>query len=593
MVVHSPFPKRDCPATATLEETLESAENELNTTLLRAQRSLESHHDDRIREVIAHLKTAWRPFEDASRALTNRHRQQGCTNEANLLLKTRLQLRTEDVNPTIASLNAVLADLGQDACSSIHATSSVYQLGVNDGSLSIPVGTDRVQEKETHGLAAKLARLDIHNMQTIQETNDRATGSGENTPGATPGDPRVSGSGNEWNQRQSDYLRNEGGTSVYQTSRRPADAPITGGIDRRNEQREVRLDEESHVTPPAPIAREYSYIIPPNRAPEAHPGRMTLAPPNVDYGRPIIETFTQVQLRQELLRGLKEQFTGEIELYWNWKETIKSRLLEIDATDSIEIQVLRANTQGRPHEIIRDLTIAGTFSPKTVVDNIWRDLDNRYGSEIRLTNHLFGKLHSFPKIKSPSQIEDIERLRSIGRHMEASAPRCTSLEVMNYPQSQIRLWDKMPDAFIKRWRNKSANKVLPLSVLLKEIDDFITEFSDPVFAIIPSAPRVLRTELDSPPDAANSLTAGAPRRQDTHRGTQEDPRWSGPTSPGRETCVLHPNSQSHPLTKCTVFQKMGVISRRDVVQKFKLCFLCLGDHFQNRCRSGSRCEKCG
>ena len=96
--------------------------------------------------------------------------------------------------------------------------------------------------------------------------------------------------------------------------------------------------------------------------------------------------------------------------------------------------------------------------------------------------------------------------------MEASASRCASLEAMNYLQSQSLLWGKMPDPFFSRWRKKAANKNIPLSVLLNEIDDFITEFNDPVFTTIPSAPRVLRTELDPPPDAANFLTAGAPRR---------------------------------------------------------------------------------
>ena len=37
--------KRDSPATATLEAMVESAENDLNTSLLRAQRVLESCDD--------------------------------------------------------------------------------------------------------------------------------------------------------------------------------------------------------------------------------------------------------------------------------------------------------------------------------------------------------------------------------------------------------------------------------------------------------------------------------------------------------------------------------------------------------------------
>ena len=107
--------------------------------------------------------------------------------------------------------------------------------------------------------------------------------------------------------------------------------------------------------------------------------------------------------------------------------------------------------------------------------------------------------------------------------MEAFASRCASLEAMNYPQSQSRLWEKMSDPFMSRWRRKAASNMIPLSVLLNETDGLTTELSDLLFATIPSAPWVLRTEQNSPPDAANFLTAGGSGGQDIHRGTKEDP----------------------------------------------------------------------
>ena len=68
-----------------------------------------------------------------------------------------------------------------------------------------------------------------------------------------------------------------------------------------------------------------------------------------------------IQLRQELLRGFGEPFNGRIELFWSWRETITSRIKEIEASPSDELEILKANTRGEPNEIIQDFAIAGTF----------------------------------------------------------------------------------------------------------------------------------------------------------------------------------------------------------------------------------------
>ena len=97
--------KRDSSATATLEATVESVENDLNTTLLRAQRALESREDVHVQGRIEQIKTSWRKYEAANRALTIKQRQQDCKSRANILMKRTLQLRIEHANSTILALN--------------------------------------------------------------------------------------------------------------------------------------------------------------------------------------------------------------------------------------------------------------------------------------------------------------------------------------------------------------------------------------------------------------------------------------------------------------------------------------------------------
>ena len=136
--------------------------------------------------------------------------------------------------------------------------------------------------------------------------------------------------------------------------------------------------------------------------------------PNREYGRSNLDTFARIQLWQELLRGLGEPLDGRIELFWSWRETITSRIIEIDASPSDELQILKANTRGRPNGITQDFAIAGIGSPHSTVGRVWEDFEKRYSSDILISNHLFGKLDSFSKIKSPHRVREIENLHRFG-----------------------------------------------------------------------------------------------------------------------------------------------------------------------------------
>ena len=72
-----------------------------------------------------------------------------------------------------------------------------------------------------------------------------------------------------------------------------------------------------------------------------------------------------------------------------------------------ELQILKATTRGRPNEIIQYFAIAGIVSLHLTVCKVWADFEKRYGSDVLKSNHLFGKLESFPKIKSPYKIREI------------------------------------------------------------------------------------------------------------------------------------------------------------------------------------------
>ena len=108
---------------------------------------------------------------------------------------------------------------------------------------------------------------------------------------------------------------------------------------------------------------------------------LPVEPPNDEYSRSTLDAFTRTQLRLELLRGVGDPFEGDIASFWSWRANITSRINEIDPTPLDEVQILRANTRGKPLEIIKDLVVAGVESPRSTVNRIWTEFEETFGSE--------------------------------------------------------------------------------------------------------------------------------------------------------------------------------------------------------------------
>ena len=96
------------------------------------------------------------------------------------------------------------------------------------------------------------------------------------------------------------------------------------------------------------------------------------------------------------MKGYGETFEGDPECYWSWKDFISSQLDQIHATPEDSILILKANTKGRPQQTIKNAMIAGMGNPSDTLRDIWRELEEEFGSDLKISTHLFRKLEEFP-----------------------------------------------------------------------------------------------------------------------------------------------------------------------------------------------------
>ena len=260
---------------------------------------------------------------------------------------------------------------------------------------------------------------------------------------------------------------------------------------------------------------------------------------------------------------------------------------------------MTANPRGRLNEIVQDFAKAGIVSPRLTVSEDMADFEKRYGSDVQVSNHLFGNLDNFPKIRSPHRIREIESLRRIGRHISACATRCVSPQSMDYPHCEKLIWEKMSDFFIFSWRKRASNKLLPWSSLLHEIDVFIDKYSYPVFALKLISPRSLLTgyqpEHPNPSYEDRRVNSTKSHLSDREIRTNPHPNEDTRTRPGdnsNKRYILHPVNSSHSLEEYRLFGMMSIEEKCKVVESIRLFFICLGVHFAKDCRSQKTCTYC-
>ena len=315
-------------------------------------------------------------------------------------------------------------------------------------------------------------------------------------------------------------------------------------------------------------------------------------PPLADQQSSFINPLLRRQVRYDLLRGIGDPFDGTPEHFWSWRNQLSIHLAEADCGPLDTLYVMLHNTSGLPKDLVQNLINTNATDPAVTLQIAWYDLERRFGSETAIARRLLNKLDAFPKIKSPSQTVQMEGLLSLCRSIMGSMQNCSELGVLNYRSGLQRIWEKMPETFINRWRREFIRSVRnnrrtpDLTDLFQSISDFVEEHTDPNFfsgaSYVGSSPRALQT---------NAVADGSPR-------LQVDSLDQGQASPRREstrgtssTCLYH-QLPGHLINVCERFRALPLDDRRIFASKHSLCYRCLGPHMAKNCDNKTTCPLC-
>ena len=114
--------------------------------------------------------------------------------------------------------------------------------------------------------------------------------------------------------------------------------------------------------------------------------------------------------RRELIANKIEKFDDQPGNYNIWKESFQNMIRHVHITPSEELSLITEHTTKNSKNLVQQLRSAYIENPEKGVKEVWKRLDERFGSSIVVTKAHLYKLTQFPKIG----YRDAKKLQELG-----------------------------------------------------------------------------------------------------------------------------------------------------------------------------------
>ena len=334
------------------------------------------------------------------------------------------------------------------------------------------------------------------------------------------------------------------------------------------------------VQPPQPLDPTTSAFYPPNQtSPPSNPNQDSMEP------------YINFMARRELIANKIEKFDDQPGNYHVWKESFQNMIRHVKITASEELSLISEYTTKNSKRLVQQLRSAYIRNPAKGVKEIWKKLDERFGTSIVLTKAHLDKLTDFPKVgyKDPKKLQELGDLllQLECAKSDGSLPGLRILDEAMYIKPVI---SKLPGDIQGRWqrhafRYKTDHGVdyPPFEEFSKFVQNLALERNDPNLIL-----EVPEKENQHPRNSGQ-------RQRQSYRTQISDDEKSGRRNLTHDPirwCALH--EKPHPLAKCRAFRGKSLEERKNLLRKNRICFRCVASttHLAKDCRHTVKCSQC-
>ena len=262
-----------------------------------------------------------------------------------------------------------------------------------------------------------------------------------------------------------------------------------------------------------------------------------------------------------------------------------------------EINYLRTYTEGDPQRLVDNFRQRIQNDPVALLNELWRELESRFGSTAVITESLLKRLKLSADFKE-KEYAKLHRFADLCAHVQSQVEQLPGLACLNYPIAIQPIVEQLPRFLQTKWE--------------KEIVDFAERNADafPKFrnfatliirqAKLKNNPNVLAR---AKPESTAHDTPRRPTRRALKTGVDEPAAHTAPRSPeyakalvskkSEKHCAFH-DRDGHELIECKAFSAITLEERTKWIRDADLCFRCLSPGHQAKgCQKKIACSICG
>ena len=624
-MAESNMPQRNAPSIMVITSREDVAKSTLKTYMLGVSEILAFNDEKQIRNFISVLKDHHKSYSNASRTLSRWFLKNAALQRSSEIRNERLLLH-DDVEECIETLNVKLENLGHDMESILGELSTIASLkqpiaSLADSDECLLNNNDTIKNVETCSVGDEMGLVNFENntrkldqlcLNDVVQPDIDIVKLSDQLPSVKQKIseeqkcPSLTGIPNFIHQSKFGHDRKEG-----------MDVPS-------------RATNEPYLMPPhfVPFSNNHvngvpDYSDPISREPIAQPHMLheNSSAPNPVHNMPYVnetslDSTARQFLKMEIMKGFRDPFDGTSRKFWAWYGYINARMLEASMGPLDIIHALKANTKGKPNQIISNYIDTGIINPGHVLEEIWSTFKRRYGSNDQVSANLRDEMMKSPKIRSEDEIDSMEELYGLCKLICANAEKCPSLRYYFLPEGMREIWEKMPNSFVKKWQGiycdrQERGQMATFNDLLSQMLKFITRHSNPMFNKVapPRKTRVLVTDakFDRSTKEGKLFKSYSTKDENNTKDKRFNKSYSNKDENNTKTkrfnksypakneykvhCYYH-KVDTHSTYSCQTFGRLPYNIKKDLAAEHGLCFKCLRRHRANQCRSNEKCSIC-
>ncbi|XP_073499054.1 uncharacterized protein [Phyllobates terribilis] len=293
------------------------------------------------------------------------------------------------------------------------------------------------------------------------------------------------------------------------------------------------------------------------------------------------------------------KFSDQAEGYRAWKASFQNVTKDLGLLhrEDIDLLVKYLGEESRKHAVrIRDINIS---NPENGLKDIWKRLDECYGSAEVIERALFKRIDDFPKVSN----KGLQKLRELNDLlMEVQVAKCEDdlqgLAYLDTAKGVNPIVQKLPYNLQERWLTHSSTYKYQHNVPFPPFSafvDFVCQQArirnDPSFVFVmsyatPSPAANLRKESV----AVHKTDFSSPGSN--HRSAGNSQLETKTQDPNKQ-CPLH--QKPHPLLKCRAFRGKSMPDRKGFLKENGICYRCCSStsHLAKDCKVSVKCTECG